>query len=156
MLPRWQIAGLAALLSACSPGAPSNDDVARAFKQHRSEYTQLRDMLLADTQIASVATWGVQKIGQIGSAQPPAAEMSADRYQAYMRLLSRVGATATFRQGGNSNPQICTAVWRAGLGDAIHVWVCWLNGDARQRSSAASGLHYYPLGDHWYIRKDFD
>jgi hypothetical protein len=152
------LAAIAVLILRSANSPPSNDVVAKAFNENKPEYVQLRNMLLADKPIASVAPWGVSKIGGPSSwSIPPIPEMPSERYQSYLNLLSRLGAKLIFKEPRQSGSEVCTAIWRAGLGDAIHVWVCWLENDLRQRSSKApiDGDVYFPLGDRWYVRRDY-
>lgn len=140
-----------------TPHPPSNDSVAKAFNKNKSGYIQLRNMLVADKPIFWVAPGGVQKFGAPTLEMPPIAEMSFDRFQRYRRLLSRLGALSAIKETRQSNSDVCILIWKAGLGDAIHVAVCWLENELHSKPSGgvANQYDYYPLGDHWYVRRDF-
>jgi hypothetical protein len=132
-------------------GPPSKIEVTRRFHQNKPTYEQLRSMLLEDKTIDEVAPFGVETRLALGPA-PNNAGMPPERYNAYMALLSRIGARAVIRADG----RICVLLWRAGLGDSIHLDVCRLDAQGGNRPKDPYHDHqFYPLGDRWYIQTDW-
>jgi len=130
--------------------APTNEDVAQRFNQKKKIYEQLREMLIEDNEVRIIAPWGVRTTTAPMGQMPPVAELSLERYQEYLALLSDIGATGMLRSDGD-DPKICILVWASGwAANTVHVSVCWSAHDApaSRRFSRSS------LSGRWYVERD--
>jgi hypothetical protein len=60
---------------------PPEATVIANFTQHRTEYEQLRSMLLSDDKLRRVADWGVETIDSPIAEVPPKGTFPADRFR---------------------------------------------------------------------------
>jgi hypothetical protein len=136
------------------PGAPpSKEQVAQNFRNNKLAYQQLRDMLLQEKSIFLLAPWGVETRSSLVTL-PDNGGMPPERYKKYLELLSRITPsrhTVVIRSYGNDEG-VCTLIWRAGLGDSIHLTVCWRKYGIEV---ADKSYQYFPLEKNWYIETDW-
>lgn len=133
-------------------GPPSKSSVARHFRENRQVYEQLRGMFLEEKDdIATIARFGVQTRHSLKTT-PGTAAMSPDRYNTYLTLLSRIDARLISRFRGRT----CILMWRAGRGDAIHLFVCGLDSDTQiEPEDPDHAFQFYVLDGRWYIQTDW-
>ena len=104
---------------------PKESTTIANFYSRRAQYEQLRDMLLSDNNLVTVASWGVDAPGYPLPTVPPEGPVSLDRFHQYLALLGEIGGKAAFRTAGK-HPEVGVSVWAAGwAGDTRHVNVCW-------------------------------
>src|SRR5262249_34334700 len=104
---------------------PKESTTIANFYSHRAQYERLRDMLLSDNRLVTVASWGVQTPESIEPKVPPEGPVSLDRFHQYLALLGEIGGKAAFRTD-EKHPEVGVSVWAAGwAGDTRHVNVCW-------------------------------
>jgi len=131
--------------------APANDGVAQRFHRQKAVYEQLRDMLREDEDVRQIARWGIRTEANPLTETPSVAELSADRYQKYLTLLSTIGALGMTRSNGD-DPEICILMWASGwAADTFHVSVCWLGRDVPM---LASGYRSFSLSGQWHVERD--
>jgi hypothetical protein len=137
------------------------------FRTHRSEYERLRDMLQADDQLDTVATWGVRTPDSLLVHVPPNGGVSIDRYNEYLALLREVGGTLAFRSPG-AHPDCCILVWSWGwAADTGHISICWKENEPRNQVASLDILNSTPepsgdrrkyyfaqIDEHWYLQED--
>jgi hypothetical protein len=132
------------------------------FNQHRAGFEQLRDMLLVDTNLSRVASWGVETDKPFFLGYPSGQNFPINRFQKYLALLKETGGKAAARaEGEPANPIIL--VWARGWGgDIQHIGICWLDrpptnmiskSDDFQNQSQASGA-YCHIDSNWFFWTD--
>jgi hypothetical protein len=130
---------------------PSDDDVVRQFDANKYRYEKLRDLFLQDEAIYQVSRLGVQRSGNPVILTPPIPEISKDRYQRYLKLLSslKVLQINRFSEVGTN---MCALFWRSGFGgETTHVVICWFDNDLLATSHLRNRFKIHSMGDHWYI-----
>ena len=146
---------------------PRDETLVKSFREHKIEYERLRDMLQADDKLRRVASWGIETSGSPGTAMPPTAELTLNRYNEYLVLLKKVGGEVASRSGG-SHPDACVSVWASGwAADTRHVAVCWIDElpagvDASsgaslttaRRDNKSRAVVSTRIEGNWYLRKD--
>lgn len=134
---------------------PTNEVVAQQFSQNLATYIRLRDMLISDRDVRQIASWGVRTSKSPMGKMPPVDEMTLERYQTYLSLLSAIGAIGMSRSEG-VDPEICILGWASGFaGSAVHVGVCRSGKDAQpSRSSKVGSETRFKIDDEWYIKRD--
>jgi hypothetical protein len=85
------------------------------FYSHRAGYDELREMLLADSDLVRVADWGVQTSDSAVRQVPPQGRFPAACYRKYLSLLTEIGAKGAFRTN-EVRPEIGVQVWVSGFG----------------------------------------
>jgi hypothetical protein len=88
------ISGLIAVVLALrlATATRTNESVAQRFSLKKSDYEQLRNMLVDDKDPRQIAPWGVRTPTRSIGQTPPIAELALDRYQKYLGLLSNIEA----------------------------------------------------------------
>jgi hypothetical protein len=159
------LAGSCALLfNAIRLKPPKQAVLLQNFKEHRAAYEQLRDMLLADTNLERVASWGIDQREPFCLGQPTAKVFSMNRYAKYQSLLKEIGGGMAFRRAGEKvepKPGVCIWGWGFG-GDTRHISICWLNQTPTNlipildgyRSGNVDGEAYCHIDSNWYFLTD--
>jgi hypothetical protein len=146
---------------------PSEDALIENFSQHRAAFEQLRNMLMADTQVRRVAVWGVDTIKPLGIFIPPAGNFPVERFNQYVALLKQAGGKVAFRSEG-AQPEPSVIVWAVGFGgDIRHIGICWEDLAPTNQVPHLYGGHqtsefgencqavYRHLDGNWYLWKDW-
>lgn len=147
-------------------GQPPNETATiNNFYRHRSEYEELRGMLLADNGLLRVADWGVQlsDSGPIDVSQQ--AKVPPDRFQKYLSLLTKIGAKGAYRTRGTHPDEIGVNLWAAGwAGNTRHVNVCWREDEPTSQVPSLDEFYrkrepresvYHHIEGNWYIWADW-
>lgn len=142
---------------------PKESKIIRDFRAHRSEYEQLRKMLLDDKDVHLVATWGILTVDSPISKMPLDGGMSIQRYQQYLTLLKESGALSVGRW--EDPPEIKLLVWGSGFaGDTRHVAVAWLDKEPPNTMISLAAFYetpkprnpvYVHIDGNWYIWADW-
>ena len=148
-------------------GPPHDEEISNTFERNRQTFETLRDMMLADNGIAAVMKSGVERPNEIGTLTPPTPEITTARYEKYKGLLDLVDGINVSQMVGRDQ-LVCVLLWRAGLGDSIHVSICWIPREtisemnrieskmhAEGRAAPRHKFSYHSISDDWYISKDF-
>jgi hypothetical protein len=134
------------------------------FYRHRAEYEELRGMFFADSDLLTVADWGVQTSDSWPQRVPPQGKVSPDRLQKYLLLLREIGAKVAFRTD-RTRPEIGVNVWAAGwAGDTRHVNVCWREDEPANQVASLDEFYRTPMPrksvyrhieGNWYVWADW-
>jgi hypothetical protein len=158
------LAVVAAMLWSANGAAPDEATLIARFRLDKAEYEQLRDMLLADSQLQRLADWGIQLTGSPTIVVPPSDKFPEARYKKYMELLSKVGGLAAYRSG-EPHPKPCILVHASGwAGDTKHVSICWLESEdsdpvakpSEKSPNSHGGRHlkFKRIEESWYLQSD--
>ena len=147
-----------------APRPPKEAKLVENFYKHRATFEQLRDMLQADTNLARVASWGIETRKPFFLGYPPGGNFPIERYNEYLTLLKKVGGFAASRdEGEQSDPSIGVWGW---AGDTRHICICWLDEQPTNQIPTLDGYRgqsVYPntvlafkhIDQQWYLRADW-
>ncbi|HLY98564.1 MAG TPA: hypothetical protein VKT33_05810 [Candidatus Angelobacter sp.] len=144
---------------------PAETKLIARFYAHRVTYEQLRDMLQTDTQVLTVANWGIETTKSVAIIIPPEDNFPITRYHEYLALLKEVDAVGVFRERKQGSAEISIDVWASGFGgDTRHVNICWLEHVPRNQVPSLDSYYKTPkphspvvrhIEDNWYLCADW-
>jgi hypothetical protein len=142
---------------------PQESTILAIFYSHRTQYEQLRGMLLSDDGLTRVANSGIQTSESPIVAVPTEAKFPPDRYREYLTLLREVGGKGAYRTS-EKHPEVGVQMWTAGFGgDTRHVNVCWREDeppnqvaslDEFYRTAKRTKSVYRHIDGNWWIWAD--
>jgi hypothetical protein len=136
------------IVSACG-GSSADAALIRHFQENKATYEQLRNLLIADANLAVVGASGVQTVDSPILVTPPTADISADHYHEYMDLLQKAGGVRVSRSPA-SDPAVCVGVRAAGwAGDTRHKNFCW-----HEHNPSHGVFTSRPIESGWYLEGD--
>lgn len=143
---------------------PKEANLIEGFYAHRLEYDQIRDMLLADSEVVQVANWGIQTADE-RLIRPPLKGPFASRYSDYLELLKKTGAKTAFRGRGPVPEFVGVTVWVSGYGgDTRHVWIGWYTHEPANLVASLDAFYQTPkprapsfrhIDANWYLGADW-
>jgi hypothetical protein len=141
---------------------PKETFLIKNFNEHRAAFEQLRDMLLADTNLSRLAEWGVETYKPFFLGYPSEQNFPTDRFNKYLALLKEAGGKAASREEGkHADPSI--VVWGWGwAGNTRHIGICWLDEEPTNqiatldgyRSRSEYSVAYRHIDSNWYFWTD--
>lgn len=160
-------------LASCTR-SPRDAEVRELFQEHRSEFIDLRDMILTESVIFSI---GNDNVGDFWLSNdkwtnhnPPyifyteaemlsLVDLSEERYHRYLELLDSVGG---YRVTKNiSNEQVAIYLFRRGIvssGETVNIVYLlkppsYLTNDT-ENANGNSKIYYSNLEEYWYIERE--
>ena len=141
---------------------PKEAKLIQNFNDHRAAFEQLRDMLLADTNLSRVAGWGVETYKPFFLGHPSEQNFPTDRFKRYLALLKESGGIAATRDEGE-HPHPAVVVWGWGwAGNTRHIGICWLDQEPTNQIPTLDGYHgppdnsvaYRHIDSNWFFWTD--
>jgi hypothetical protein len=143
---------------------PKEVDLINNFNAHRAAFEQLRDMLIADTNISRIGTWGVDIRKPFCMGYPTEKQFPLERFKKYQTLLKEAGGKVLSRREGDTvepEPSICVWAW-GWAGTSRHIGICWLNQSPTNQISTLDGYNsgledgwaYRHIDSNWYFWTD--
>ena len=132
------------------------------FNEHRAAFEQLRDMLLAETNLSRVAEWGVDTRKPFFLGYPSEQNFPLNRFNKYLALLKEAdGKVASRREGDPANPSILVWAW-GWAGNTRHTGICWLNQEPTNqipaldgyRSQSGYSIAFRRIDSNWFLWTD--
>ena len=132
------------------PRPPKEAKLIQNFNEHRIAFEQLRDMFQADTNLRSVASWGIATRQPQFSGYPTEQNFPAKRFLQYLALLQQANGEVGVRSDGN-HADVGFLVWRRGFaGDIRHIWIYWMDKSPTNRED----ITYKQIDHNWYLVRD--
>src|SRR5208283_3789079 len=140
---------------------PKEAKLIQNFNEHRATFEQLRDMLLADTNLSRVSSRYVETYKPFFLGYPSEQNFPTDRFKKYTALLKEAGGKVATRCEGE-HPDPAVVVWGWGwAGTTRHIGICWLDQAPTNQISTLDGYHgrldewaYRHIDSNWYFWTD--
>jgi hypothetical protein len=140
---------------------PKEANLVQNFNEHRVAFEQLRDMLLADTNLSRVSSGYVETYKPFFLGYPSEQNFPTDRFKKYSVLLKEAGGKVATR-GEGEHPDPAVVVWAWGFaGTTRHIGICWLAQAPTNQISTLDGYRgrldewaYRHIDSNWYFWTD--
>jgi hypothetical protein len=141
---------------------PKEAGLLQNFNKHRVVFEQMRDMLLVDTNLCRIGTWGVETRKPFFIGWPLDQDFPRDRFRKYLVLLKEAGAKGASRDNGEPvNPSILVWAW-GWAGTTRHIGICWLDESPTNQIATLDGysspsrdsVAFRHIDSNWYFWTD--